>query len=173
MVIVEDSSILREGLVQLLTDMGFVVLRAVGDAVTLEEAIEAEVPDVTVVDIRMPPTYTAERLRAARRLRQSRPAVGILMFSQQPKREGPSEQDGRAPIQIFDPLRSATSRSTIGRVVDTADLRGEGLEERSKLTADVLVGDQPVLVDHRVGDGYFCAGLFDDLSGGVAKDRTQ
>ena len=51
--------------------------------------------------------------------------------------------------------------------------RGEGLEERSKLTADVLVGDQPVVIDHRVGDGHLCAGLFDDLGGGVAKDLAQ
>ena len=47
--------------------MGFAVLRAVGDAVSLEEAVEAEVPDVTVVDIRMPPTYADERLRPALR----------------------------------------------------------------------------------------------------------
>ena len=81
-VIAEDSAILRDGLVQLLADRGFSVMRAVGDAVSLEEAVAEDPPDVAVVDIRMPPTFTDEGLRAALRLRQSHPDVGILVFSQ-------------------------------------------------------------------------------------------
>lgn len=81
-VIAEDSAILRDGLVQLLTDRGFVVNRAVSDAVSLEEAVAADPPDVAVVDIRMPPTYTDEGLRAAISLRTNHPEVGILVFSQ-------------------------------------------------------------------------------------------
>jgi DNA-binding NarL/FixJ family response regulator len=81
-VIAEDSAILRDGLVQLLADRGFAVTDAVGDAVTLEQAVAADPPDVAVVDIRMPPTFTDEGLRAAIRLRHSHPDVGILVFSQ-------------------------------------------------------------------------------------------
>ena len=81
-VIAEDSAILRDGLVQLLTDRGFAVVGAVGDAVGLERAVADASPDVAVVDIRMPPTFTDEGLRAAIALRRERPEVGILVFSQ-------------------------------------------------------------------------------------------
>jgi DNA-binding NarL/FixJ family response regulator len=81
-VIAEDSAILRDGLVQLLADRGFAVIQAVSDAVSLEQAIAADPPDVAVVDIRMPPTFTDEGLRAAIALRRNHPGVGLLVFSQ-------------------------------------------------------------------------------------------
>ncbi|HET9076535.1 MAG TPA: response regulator transcription factor [Acidimicrobiales bacterium] len=81
-VIAEDSAILRDGLVQLLTDRGFAVTRAVGDAVSLEQAVAESLPAVAVVDIRMPPTFTDDGLRAALALRRNHPEVGILVFSQ-------------------------------------------------------------------------------------------
>src|SRR5579863_6349956 len=81
-VIAEDSAILRDGLVQLLNDRGFVVKEAVSDAVSLQAAVAADPPDVAVVDIRMPPTFTDEGLRAAIALRREHPEVGILVFSQ-------------------------------------------------------------------------------------------
>src|ERR1700728_1413283 len=80
--IAEDSAILRDGLVQLLADRGFAVTRAVSDAASLEQAVAADPPDVAVVDIRMPPTFTDEGLRAAIGLRRDHPDVGILVFSQ-------------------------------------------------------------------------------------------
>jgi DNA-binding NarL/FixJ family response regulator len=81
-IIAEDSAILRDGLVQLLTDRGLAVIQAVGDAHGLERAVAADPPDVVVVDIRMPPTFTDEGLRAAIALRRTHPGVGILVFSQ-------------------------------------------------------------------------------------------
>ena len=81
-IIAEDSAILRDGLVQLLTDRGFTVTEAVADALSLEQAVAADPPDVVVVDIRMPPTFTDEGLRAAIALRRTHPGVGILVFSQ-------------------------------------------------------------------------------------------
>jgi len=81
-VIAEDSAILRDGLHQLLSDRGFTVVRAVVDAVGLEQAVAEDPPDVAVVDIRMPPTFTDEGLRSAIRLRSDHPDVGILVFSQ-------------------------------------------------------------------------------------------
>jgi len=81
-VIAEDSAILRDGLVQLLIDRGFVVTAAVGDAEELHKSVERDDPDVAIVDIRMPPTFTNEGLRAAIELRQSHEGLGILLFSQ-------------------------------------------------------------------------------------------
>jgi DNA-binding NarL/FixJ family response regulator len=80
--IAEDSVILRDGLVQLLLDRGFEVTAAVADAGALRAAIEQDRPDVTVVDIRMPPSFTDEGLRAAIELRRQHQGLAILMFSQ-------------------------------------------------------------------------------------------
>jgi DNA-binding NarL/FixJ family response regulator len=81
-VIAEDSAVLREGLVQLLSDRGYEVCAAVADAGALLTAVAEHRPDVAVVDIRMPPTHTDEGVRAAIELRQDFPATGVLVFSQ-------------------------------------------------------------------------------------------
>lgn len=81
-VIAEDSAILRDGLVQLLVDRDFVVTDAVSDAQALRRSVEKDRPDVAVVDIRMPPTFTDEGLRAAIDLRRRHRGLGILLFSQ-------------------------------------------------------------------------------------------
>jgi DNA-binding NarL/FixJ family response regulator len=81
-VIAEDSAILRDGLVQLLADRGFCITGAVSDPIGLERSVGADCPDVAVVDIRMPPTFTDEGLRAALQLRRLHPELGILLFSQ-------------------------------------------------------------------------------------------
>ncbi|GAA2454951.1 response regulator transcription factor [Streptomyces macrosporus] len=78
----EDSTLLREGLVRLLTEEGHTVLAAVGDAAALLREVEARPPDIVVVDIRMPPTHTDEGLRAALEIRRRRPRVGVLVLSQ-------------------------------------------------------------------------------------------
>jgi DNA-binding NarL/FixJ family response regulator len=80
--IAEDSGVLRDGLVQLLTDRGFEITAAVSDAQALTSAIAGDPPDVAVIDIRMPPTFTDEGLRAAIELRHVHPGLGILLFSQ-------------------------------------------------------------------------------------------
>jgi DNA-binding NarL/FixJ family response regulator len=80
--IAEDSAILRDGLVQLLVDRGFAITDAVSDARALADAVDRHPPDVAVVDIRMPPTFTDEGLRAAIDLRRRHPGLGILLFSQ-------------------------------------------------------------------------------------------
>jgi DNA-binding NarL/FixJ family response regulator len=81
-VIAEDSAVLRDGLAQLLANRGFVVTGAVSEPVALHRQVAAECPDVAVVDIRMPPTFTDEGLRAALELRRAYPGLGILLFSQ-------------------------------------------------------------------------------------------
>lgn len=84
--IAEDSAILRDGLVALLTRRGHDVVGAVGDATQLhaaydELATDAK-PDVVVIDIRMPPTFTDEGLHAALKIRADAPDQGVLLFSQ-------------------------------------------------------------------------------------------
>jgi DNA-binding NarL/FixJ family response regulator len=81
-VIAEDSTILRQGLVELLTFRGHEVVAAVKDAGALRTAVEDNSPDVSIVDIRMPPTHTDEGLRAAIALRREVPGRAILLFSQ-------------------------------------------------------------------------------------------
>lgn len=85
LLIAEDSAILRDGLVALLTRRGHEVVGAVPDGTSLvaEVALLADdPPDIVVVDIRMPPTFTDEGLRAALDIRRTHPEVGVLLFSQ-------------------------------------------------------------------------------------------
>jgi DNA-binding NarL/FixJ family response regulator len=81
-VIAEDSAVLRAGLIEVLADRGHEVVAAVGDADALIAAVAQHRPDVTVVDVRMPPTHTDEGLRAAVALRRDYPGLGVLVFSQ-------------------------------------------------------------------------------------------
>jgi len=81
-VIAEDTAILRAGLAELLATRGHEVVAAVADGDALLAAVAEHLPDVAVIDIRMPPTHTDEGLRAALRLRQERPELGVLLFSQ-------------------------------------------------------------------------------------------
>ncbi|MCP2322399.1 DNA-binding NarL/FixJ family response regulator [Hamadaea flava] len=78
----EDGVLLREGLAGLLTRFGFTVVAAVGDAPSLLSAYAAEQPDLVVTDIRMPPGYTDEGLRAALELRRRNPAPAVAVLSQ-------------------------------------------------------------------------------------------
>src|SRR3954466_15468425 len=80
-VIAEDDVLLRAGVAALLTAAGIEV-EDVGDATALLAAVEADVPDVVITDVRMPPTYTDEGTRAALLLRAAHPSLGILILSQ-------------------------------------------------------------------------------------------
>jgi DNA-binding NarL/FixJ family response regulator len=81
-VVADDSVLLREGLIRLLTEHGHDVVSAVGDGPSLVDAIEQHIPDVSVVDVRMPPSHTDEGLRAAVEARQRVPGSPVLVLSQ-------------------------------------------------------------------------------------------
>ena len=81
-VLAEDSMLLREGLVRLLEEAGATVLAAVGDGAALVEVVAEHRPEVAVVDVRMPPSFTDEGLRAALEIRRQYPEIGILVLSQ-------------------------------------------------------------------------------------------
>ncbi|GAB4589658.1 response regulator [Nocardia sp. IFM 10818] len=81
-IVAEDNAILRDGLTALLAERGYQVQAAVGDAAALRAAVAEHRPDVAVVDVRMPPSFTDEGLLAALELRRSHPETGVLVFSQ-------------------------------------------------------------------------------------------
>jgi DNA-binding NarL/FixJ family response regulator len=81
-VIAEDQVLLREGLGLLFEDAGHEVAASLGDTDGLRLAVAEHHPDLVVVDIRMPPTFTDEGARAARTLKQLHPEVGVLLLSQ-------------------------------------------------------------------------------------------
>jgi DNA-binding NarL/FixJ family response regulator len=81
-VIAEDSVLLRAGLTKLLTDGGFDVVAAVGNAEELLQAVDEHQPDLAVIDVRMPPTHTDEGIRAALVIRRQHPEVAVMVLSQ-------------------------------------------------------------------------------------------
>jgi DNA-binding NarL/FixJ family response regulator len=81
-VIAEDAAVIRAGLAEILADRGHELAAAVGDAEALKTAVAEHNPDVAIVDVRMPPDYTDEGLRAAIAIRRDHPGTGILVFSQ-------------------------------------------------------------------------------------------
>ena len=81
-VIAEDLALLRDGLARLLRDNGFEVVAETADADALVHAVLREQPDLAIVDIRLPPTFRDEGLRAAIELRRTAPDTAILILSQ-------------------------------------------------------------------------------------------
>jgi DNA-binding NarL/FixJ family response regulator len=81
-VIAEDLALLRDGLTRLLRDNGIDVVAAVGDGEALVREVVAQRPDVAVVDVRLPPEYRDEGLRAALEARRQVPSTGVLVVSQ-------------------------------------------------------------------------------------------
>ncbi|MBM7026062.1 response regulator, partial [Clavibacter zhangzhiyongii] len=81
-VIAEDSVLLRAGLERLLTDAGHEIVAAVDDAAALLAAVDRERPDLAIVDVRMPPTFTDEGIRAAVLIRAQDREAAVLVLSQ-------------------------------------------------------------------------------------------
>ncbi|MFF0445661.1 response regulator [Streptomyces sp. NPDC004609] len=87
----EDSVLLREGLIGLLTRCGHEVVAAVGDAEALLAAVAEHEPDIVVTDVRMPPGFQDEGLHAAVRIRERRPGLPVLVLSQYVQRSYAAE----------------------------------------------------------------------------------
>jgi DNA-binding NarL/FixJ family response regulator len=81
-ILADDSALIRDGLARLLSDEGIEVLDCFSDTVGLVEAVCDRAPDVLIVDIRMPPTFTTEGLEAAMEVRRQAPETGVLVLSQ-------------------------------------------------------------------------------------------
>jgi DNA-binding NarL/FixJ family response regulator len=149
-VIADDSALLREGLARLLVEAGIDVVGRASDADSLTEAVEQQIPDVAIVDIRMPPTYTHEGAKVAVDLRQRFPGLGILLLSQSlesryvadlarqhPRRFGYLLKDRVVDVEI---LVDALYRVHHGGTVLDPDVvahllgRGELVEQLQRLT---------------------------------------
>jgi DNA-binding NarL/FixJ family response regulator len=115
-VIAEDLALLRDGLTRLLRDNGFEVVAAVEDGDALVHAVKLERPDIAIVDIRLPPTFRDEGVRAALELRQLAPDTAILVVSQYVELTYATEllSDGRGGVGYL--LKD--------RVLDVADFVG-------------------------------------------------
>jgi len=87
-VIAEDQALLRDGLVRLFEDAGHEVIAAVDNADRLRAAVSEHSPDLAVVDVRMPPTFTDEGIRAAHWIRDAHPEVAVLILSQHVETQG-------------------------------------------------------------------------------------
>jgi DNA-binding NarL/FixJ family response regulator len=81
-VIAEDSPVICAALAELIAARGHQVLAAVGDGQAMLRAVAQHAPDLVLVDVRMPPTYTDDGLRAALELRRGHPGIPVLVFSQ-------------------------------------------------------------------------------------------
>jgi DNA-binding NarL/FixJ family response regulator len=99
-VIAEDLALLREGLRRLLTENGFEVVAAVEDGPGLVRAVNGHKPDVCIVDVRLPPTFTDEGVRAALEARAQHPGLPVLVLSQYVERTYAAEllSDGRGGV---------------------------------------------------------------------------
>jgi DNA-binding NarL/FixJ family response regulator len=90
-VIAEDQALLREGLARLFADAGHEVVAAVDDADRLRGAVSEHAPDLAVVDVRMPPGFSDEGIRAAHWIRDAHPEAGVLVLSQHVETSGAVE----------------------------------------------------------------------------------
>ncbi|WP_225728300.1 MULTISPECIES: response regulator transcription factor [unclassified Nocardia] len=81
-VLAEDSMLLREGLIRLLDEAGATVVAAVGDGDALVDAVVEHRPDIAITDVRMPPSFTTEGLRAALEARRRVPGTAVVVLSQ-------------------------------------------------------------------------------------------
>jgi DNA-binding NarL/FixJ family response regulator len=99
-VIAEDAAIMRDGLTQTLTRRGGAGGAAGAGAPARRPAVEEHVPDVAIIDVRMPPTHTDEGLRAAQAIHRDRPGVGVLVFSQYIETQAATELFAAAPAGV-------------------------------------------------------------------------
>src|SRR5918997_1489179 len=121
-VIAEDSGLLREGLARLLADAGMDVVAMVGDGPGLISAVERHRPDVAVVDVRMPPGYRDEGLKAAIELRRRMPDLRVLVLSQYVEERYGAEllESGAAGVGYLLKDRVADVRDFVAAVRDVA-----------------------------------------------------
>ena len=131
-VIADDAALVRDGVAALLRDNGVEVSATAADAAELHEAVARHLPDVALVDIRMPPTYTDEGLAAAERIRATFPQVGVLVLSQ--------HLDARYALRVAEANPARTGYLLKDRVTDSRAL----FDALERIAAGGCVIDQAV-----------------------------
>lgn len=154
-VVADDSVLLREGLIRLFDEAGFDTVGAFGDADTLLEAVPDLMPDVAVLDVRMPPSFRDEGVRAALRIRREHPSIAVLLLSQYV--EGTYAQELLAGgeggtgyllkdrIASLDELRDAVSRVAAGGTVLDPQVVRELLTRRTDPLSRLTPREREVL----------------------------
>ncbi|MEU8345520.1 two component transcriptional regulator, LuxR family [Actinomadura meyerae] len=140
--VAEDSGIFRQALVTLLTTVGIEVVASAGSGEELLARVAGDPPDVVIVDLHMPPTFTSEGVVAARRLLERHPGIGVLvlsaynetpqameLFRDQPRGVGYLLKDH---VTDVDSLRSALERVMRGEVVIDPDVVSRLVEARHR-----------------------------------------
>jgi DNA-binding NarL/FixJ family response regulator len=131
-VIADDAALVRDGVAALLRDHGVEVAATASDAAELHEAVARHLPDVALVDIRMPPTFTDEGLAAAERIRAGFPDVGVLVLSQ--------HLDARYALRVADRNPVRTGYLLKDRLTDSSTL----FDALERIAAGGCVIDQAV-----------------------------
>lgn len=175
LVIADDSVLLREGLVRLFDEAGFDTVGAYGDADALLAEVGSLAPDVAVLDVRMPPTFRDEGVRAALTLRAEHPEIGVLLLSQYV--EGTYAQELLASgqggtgyllkdrIASLDELRDAVTRVADGGTVLDPQVVRELLVRRTDPLASLTPRESEVL--QLMAEGRTNAGIAQRLVIGV------
>ncbi len=155
LVLAEDSVLLREGLIRLFDEAGFVTIASYGDADSLLADVDALRPDIAVLDVRMPPNFRDEGVRAALELRRRLPSVGILLLSQYV--EGTYAHELLAAgngglgyllkdrVASLDELRDAVTRISAGGTVLDPQVVRELLARRTDPVAALTPRERDVL----------------------------
>jgi DNA-binding NarL/FixJ family response regulator len=143
-VIAEDSVLLRDGLIRLLGERGHEVVATAGDAAQLLHAVARENPEVAIVDVRMPPTFTDEGIRAALELRERTPGLAVLVLSQYVEERYAGEllaRDARGVGYLL--KESVTETRDFLESVDRVAAGGTAIDPEvvSQLLARARVGD--------------------------------
>jgi DNA-binding NarL/FixJ family response regulator len=129
LVVADDHTLIREGLVRILRDQGFDVVGEAADAPTLEELARELRPDVVVVDVQMPPTHTDDGLRAAERIRAEQPEIGVLVLSQYVEEHYAMELIGEDPRGVGYLLKDRVADvASIGDAVHRVAAGGSALD---------------------------------------------
>ena len=175
LVLAEDSVLLREGLVRLFDEAGFQTLAAYGNADDLLTGVEALNPDLAVLDVRMPPTFRDEGVRAAIELRRRMPRLGVLLLSQYV--EGTYAQELLSAgtggmgyllkdrVSSLDELRDAVTRIAAGGTVLDPQVVSQLLGRRNDPLASLTARERDVL--QLMAEGRTNAGIAAKMFVGV------
>ena len=174
-VLAEDSVLLREGLVRLFEEAGFQTVGAYPEAGPLLESIDETRPDVAVLDVRMPPTFRDEGVRAAIELRRRAPRLGVLLLSQYVEgtyaHELLASGDGgmgyllKDRVASLDELKDAVERVSSGGTVLDPQVVKELLSRRGDPLASLTPREREVL--ELMAEGRTNAGIAAQLFIGV------
>lgn len=137
-VIAEDSVLLRDGLVRLLELAGFEVLAATPDADAFLAAVDEHRPDLVLVDVRMPPTFTSEGIRAALVIREQHPDTAVMVLSQYVEEQYATELLSARPTGVGYLLKDRVA-DTSDFIAALHDVRGGGTVLDPEVVSQLLI----------------------------------